>query len=145
MALAQISLAQMTGAQRQLVVRLEHKLVAPCCYSQIVADHMSGEAAQMRQEITEMVASGESEHQIIEAYKARYGEAILAALDGVAGVVAYTVPPLFGLLACSFVFLLLQRWKGMRDRNGVLRGSSLPTIAHDSKILERIRTEVGEW
>jgi cytochrome c-type biogenesis protein CcmH/NrfF len=143
-ALQNSSSSVITHVQQQLVGRLEHEMVAPCCYSQIVADHMSDAAAQMREEIVQMVLSGRSEQQILAIYKARYGEVILAAPDGMAGAIAYTVPPLCGLLACGLVAILLYRWRNLRDRTTASVPYSASTIAGNKKVLDRIRAEVGE-
>jgi hypothetical protein len=42
-----------TADQARTIVKLEDKLMAPCCYSQTIRVHMSAEAEQMRDEVTD--------------------------------------------------------------------------------------------
>src|ERR1700761_6203639 len=125
------------AAQQALVVRLEHELVAPCCYTQLVADHMSAEAEDMRQEILQLVSQGKTEQQILQAYKARYGEVILAAPDGLAGKVAFGVPPLACSLAACMLIIFLLRW---RQKPVPLPAEA---FAGSRQMLDRIRAETG--
>jgi cytochrome c-type biogenesis protein CcmH/NrfF len=69
---------------------------------------MSSEAAQMRQEIEGMAASGQSEEVIIEHYKAQYGERILVVPDGRTGRVLFYLP-LAAFVICSVGFFLILR------------------------------------
>jgi cytochrome c-type biogenesis protein CcmH/NrfF len=62
-----------TPQQKASVVRLDHKFVAPCCYSQVLADHMSQEAVDMRNQVVAFGVAGKSEREITEYYKAKYG------------------------------------------------------------------------
>ena len=99
----------MTPAQRTVVARAESKLLAPCCYSQAVGQHLSAEAAEMRQQIEAMAASGQSEAAIVDHYKQQYGERILVVPDGKTGTFLFTLP-LAVLIVCSaFFFWLLPR------------------------------------
>ena len=63
------STGSLTAAQREVVRQVDQRLLAPCCYSQPVGEHLSAEAAQMRMEIEAMAASGQSEAAIIAHYK----------------------------------------------------------------------------
>lgn len=56
---------------------VERMLVAPCCWRQVVAEHFSPEADQMRQEIRSLLASGKTRQEILDQYVAQYGPAIL--------------------------------------------------------------------
>ena len=86
------STGSLTAAQQEIVKQADQRLLAPCCYSQAVGEHMSAEAAQMRQEIEDMAASGESEAAIIAHYKAQYGERVLVVPDGGTGRVLFILP-----------------------------------------------------
>jgi len=93
--------------------RVEERLLAPCCYSQSVAEHMSPVAEQMRQEIKGMVAAGESEPAIIEHYKALYGERILIIPSGDTGRMLFALPAVGVVLGSALLFLFLR---GALDR-----------------------------
>ena len=98
----------LTPAQSREVERIEHRLVAPCCYTQSIADHMSAEAEQMRKEVAEMAAAGIGEAAIVRHYRDVYGERILIVPDGVLGRVAFLVPWSVIVLSTLFVIHLLR-------------------------------------
>jgi cytochrome c-type biogenesis protein CcmH len=101
--------AFLTPQQATEVQRVEESLLAPCCYSQSIGRHMSEEAQQMRREVTEMVAAGRSEKEILEHYKALYGQRILIVPDGRAGKILFALP-VAAFMACSgMLFLFLRK------------------------------------
>jgi cytochrome c-type biogenesis protein CcmH/NrfF len=95
-----------TPDHARTIVRLGDKLMAPCCYSQTIRVHMSAEAEQMREEVTDMVLAGRSEQDIIKYYKAKYGETILVVPDGKVGQIAYGVPIIVALSAFGLLTLV---------------------------------------
>jgi cytochrome c-type biogenesis protein CcmH/NrfF len=103
------SAAPLTPQQTTEVNRLEESLLAPCCYSQSIARHMSAEAEQMRHEVTEMVTSGRSENEILEHYKALYGERILIVPDGRTGKILFSLPVVAFLVCSGMLFWLLRK------------------------------------
>jgi len=117
--------------------------MAPCCYSQTIRVHMSMEAEQMREEVTDMVLAGKSEEDIIKYYKAKYGETILVVPDGKAGQIAYGVPIVvalsaFGLLTFGIGRALDRRPLRASTSQANLAGSASP------EVLERIRQDISE-
>ena len=132
-----------TPDQTRTIVKLEDKLMAPCCYSQTIRVHMSMEAEQMREEVTDMVLAGKSEQDIIKYYKAKYGETILVVPDGKAGQIAYGVPIVvalsaFGLLTFGIGRALDRRPLRASTSQANLAGSASP------EVLERIRQDISE-
>ncbi|HXJ94256.1 MAG TPA: cytochrome c-type biogenesis protein CcmH [Terriglobia bacterium] len=94
--------------QREVAKRAEARLLAPCCYAQPVGQHLSAEAAEMRQQIEAMAASGESEAAIVDHYKHQYGERILVVPDGETGRLLFAFS-LAALAVCSAAFFYLLR------------------------------------
>ena len=137
--LSLIFLASITGVltppQRSVVARAEERLLAPCCYSQAVGEHMSAEAAQMRQEIEDMAASGESEAAIIAHYKALYGERILVVPDGGTGRVLFILPLAPLILLSTILVWALRR---------MVRAGGRSSARADLGELERLRREFSE-
>src|SRR5579871_205126 len=82
----------LTDAQSIHVQNVEKKLLAPCCYTQSIAEHGSDVAVRMRAEVTQMVADGKSEDEIIGHYRAVYGDRVLIIPDGFAGKILFTLP-----------------------------------------------------
>lgn len=57
---------------------LEARLIAPCCDHQTLDVHNSGPADDMRAEIRERLARGESEDEILSAFVKQHGPEIVA-------------------------------------------------------------------
>ena len=132
----------LTPAQTKTVQRLEGKLMAPCCYSQTIDVHMSQEAVDMREEVTEMVAAGRSEADIIRYYKTKYGETILVVPDGTTGLVAYTVPIFVTVLGVVGLGFLLRR---MQHSAGALVAAQTVDLPQQNlEMIRRIRDELGD-
>jgi len=135
------SAATLTQKQTATVKKVDASLMAPCCYSQTIDQHMSDAAEQMRFEVADMVASGSSEQEILDHYKAIYGERILAVPDGVIGQLAFAIPMVVFAGSCAFLALVLRRFRiGAR-----LSAAQTPTdmvSAERMAILQRVRTEL---
>lgn len=117
--------------------------MAPCCYSQTIRVHMSAEAEQMREEVTDMVLVGKSDQDIVRYYKAKYGETILVVPDGGAGQIAFGVPIIVVLSA--FGLLAFRMGRTMRTRT--LEISSRQIIHADAVpagVIEKIRRDVSD-
>jgi cytochrome c-type biogenesis protein CcmH/NrfF len=104
---------------------------------------MSGEAAEMRNQVTQMVTDGMTEQQIIDHYKEIYGEKILTVPDGLTGEMAYTFPVVASLLGLVMLSLFIRH--ALRPR--VASGQIAPRLVLDDSqklILERIHAELGD-
>jgi cytochrome c-type biogenesis protein CcmH len=101
----------LTPQQRALVEKLEHALLAPCCYQEVVATHNSEQAKAMRAEIAAMVAAGKTERQILDYYKQRYGARILAEPEGAQWWVMNVVPIIMLAGGAIIVVRLLRKWR----------------------------------
>lgn len=67
-----------TAAQQQARIdRLEHAVLAPCCYTQPVAIHQSEIALKMRLDIAKWVAMGKPDREILDTYVGLYGSKVL--------------------------------------------------------------------
>jgi len=130
----------LTPSQNATIKKLEGRLMAPCCYTQTILDHDSQEAAEMREEVTAMVAAGKSEAEIVTYYRTKYGETILVVPDGVSGHLLTFTPPLLFLAACGLLFLFVRR--SVRDRKFMAAPEAL--VEESSRLLAIIREETGE-
>ncbi len=70
--------AALTPQQESLAQKIDGELIAPCCWTQTVAEHESDAAEQIKAQTRDMVAQGKSEAEIFNQYVAQYGEKILA-------------------------------------------------------------------
>lgn len=125
--------------QNRRIRKLEESLMAPCCYSQNIREHMSQEAAQMRDEVTQMVLAGKSDGEIFNFYKAKYGETILAVPDGVAGGLTFGIPVAASLLATG-ILIGLVFYRTRRPVQAPAVQAKCPEVI-PPEILERIRRE----
>ena len=89
--------------------RIQARFLAPCCWRESLALHDSPVAKQLRSEIEQMVASGQTESQIVDEYVARYGERILREPRG-AQFQILTITPIVVLgIGCLLVVRFLWR------------------------------------
>lgn len=111
--------------------RIQARFLAPCCWRENLAVHDSPVAKQLRSEIEQLVASGQTESQIVDEYVARYGERILREPRG-ARFQILTITPIavFGI-ACLLVFRLLSRVR-RKNRNNV--GGVAPPAAFENEV-----------
>jgi cytochrome c-type biogenesis protein CcmH len=101
--------AQSTGQQAR-IENLENQLLAPCCWSETVAEHRSEIAFQMRDEIAQMVAAGRTDREILDHYKAQYGMRILVEPEGGLFWVMNIVPVAMLIVGTLAAILILRRW-----------------------------------
>ena len=103
--------------------KLQHRLLAPCCYRETLDHHTSEAAAQMKTEIHSMVLAGQSEREIVGFYKSRYGARILAEPEGTVWWVG-TMTPLVVLIAgASLLIWLIRKWSQPRTGSEGLLGT----------------------
>jgi cytochrome c-type biogenesis protein CcmH len=132
-----------TPDQDRRINKLEDSLMAPCCYSQNIREHMSMEAAQMRDEVSKMVLSGKSDQEILAFYVGKYGETILVVPDGIAGMLAFGVPIGVALMTAGIAAFYVSRSVRRRSvaTHPALSASRVPIPA---EMLKRIRSELQD-
>ena len=59
------------------IQRLEKAVLAPCCYTETVAQHQSEIAVKMRVEIAKWVEEGRTDEEILDTYSKLYGAKVL--------------------------------------------------------------------
>jgi len=96
--------------------KLQHELLAPCCYREPLDRHMSQAAETMKAEIHAMVIAGKSEREIIGVYKARYGMRILGEPEGLAWWIGTCTPLLVLALGGGGLILVVRRWTRLSAR-----------------------------
>lgn len=109
---AGVRLSPLSARQEVLAKQLEGKLIAPCCFSQTVADHYSDAAAHIKQQIRQFLAQGHTEDQILDSYVRVYGERILSEPRARGfNLLAYLAPPLALVAGVGGMFFMLTRWR----------------------------------
>ena len=93
------------------VARLEHAVLAPCCYTESVAIHQSEIAVKMRLEIAKWVAAGKSDQEILETYAGLYGSKVLVDPRTMPRGWTPFFPWLVLIVGVFLVAWLLKRWR----------------------------------
>lgn len=88
---------------------IEAMLVAPCCWTQQVSLHQSEAATKIKQEIRASLRRGLTRGQILDAYVAEYGPAILIEPPARGFGASLYVLPVVALLASALVVGLVIR------------------------------------
>ncbi len=114
---------------------LESRLIAPCCFSQVLGQHHSPQASEMKREIRARLRAGWSEERILEDYTERLGERVLAAprLAGFNWLV-YLAPPLF-VIAGTFATAgwLLRHRRRRSPESPTPPDSPTPNLAEEGR------------
>lgn len=93
----------------KLIDDLEQSLMATCCWSGTVYDHGNKE---MEIEIAGMVNIGKTKTEILDYYKGKYGERVLAipVAEGF-NYFAWIAPIFMGLLGITIIFVYIRTTK----------------------------------
>lgn len=122
--------------QAERIRNIEDSLLSPCCYGGQVSTHMSDIAAQMRQEITQMVLAGRSDQEIRDYYVRQYGQQVLAEPEGPKRMMLYGIPVTVTVVGVLFVMAFLR--KGLQAKfDGSKPGRSKDQA--DAAALQRVR------
>jgi cytochrome c-type biogenesis protein CcmH len=91
--------------------QIEALVIAPCCWSQQVSVHNSPAATEMRQNIRQRLASGQTRAQILEAFTAEFGDRILAEPPARGfNRMLYVVPPVIGVAGIGLLVVVVRRF-----------------------------------
>ena len=138
-----VSPAPLSTAQTAEIEKVEKRLLAPCCYTQSIAEHGSDIAVQMRGEVTAMVSDGKSEKEIVDHYKNIYGDRILIVPDGLTGKILFSLPAVISVLGCLVLFLCLRRMLHA-GRHQRASGVPEPKRVLSDALKDQIQREIGD-
>ena len=110
------------------ITRLEHAVLAPCCYTEPVAIHQSEIAVKMRVEIAKWVAGGRSDSDILGTYVERYGSKVLVDPRTRPGWWTPWIPWLAMILATAFGLWLVRHWQAKPASAAAATGLELPAL-----------------
>jgi cytochrome c-type biogenesis protein CcmH len=122
--------------QAERIRNIEDSLLSPCCYGGQVSTHMSDIAAQMRQEITQMVLDGRSDREIRDYYVRQYGQQVLAEPEGPKRLMLYGIPITVTVVGILFVMAFLRKALQARFDGSKLRRSE---DRADAAALQKVR------
>ena len=142
-AVSQVEEAVVEG--RDLVARdVEERLIAPCCWRQPLSQHYSGTAERMKKDLREMLAGGQTREEIIDHYKAMYGERILSSPPNTGfNRMAYLITPLMFLTGAGLIFITLRRWRSGRLNR--VAAAVVAGPARDPRHQDRINAELKQF
>ena len=130
--------------RERIAAAVEEQLIAPCCWRAPLSQHYSGTAERMKEDLRKMLADGKTDEEIIDHYKAMYGERILSAPPN-AGFnrMAYLFTPLMFLVGGGIIFITLRRWRIGRLNRGDESDSGSPS--KDPRHQARIDDELNAY
>jgi cytochrome c-type biogenesis protein CcmH len=108
-----LAFAETAEQPQARVDRLEHAVLAPCCYTESVAIHQSEIALKMRLEIAKWVAAGKSDQEILDTYAGLYGSKVLVDPRTMPRGWAPFFPWLVLVLGVFLVAWVLKRWRAV--------------------------------
>jgi cytochrome c-type biogenesis protein CcmH len=133
----------LTSAQKAEIRRVDERLLAPCCYTQSIAEHGSEIAGQMRTEVAQMVAAGRNEEEIASHYRALYGDRILIVPDGMTGKILFSLPVMISMFGFAILLVSIRKMlRSGKERLATSQGQK-PSVV-DNHLRARIEQEFGE-
>lgn len=111
--------------------RIQEQLLAPCCYSESVAEHRSEIALQVRREIDAMIRENKTDREILDFYKQKYGARILVEPEGTTGFVLSVIPLVVLAAGLVLVAILIRRLRHRTHAASAQTPVTLPDIPDD--------------
>ena len=143
LAMILVSPLSLTTTQTAEIQKVEKRLLAPCCYTQSIAEHGSDIAVQMRNKVTEMVANGKSEEEIIDHYRSIYGDRILIVPAGLTGKILFGLPVAISVLVCLVLFMCFRNML-RSGRHKQARDAPPSRLVLSDALKEQIERELGD-
>ena len=130
--------------RERIAALVEEQLIAPCCWRAPLSQHYSGTAERMKEDLRQMLAKGSTQEEILDHYKAMYGERILSSPPN-AGFnrMAYLFTPLMFLVGAGVIFITLRRWRTGRLSRGEAMGAAGSSV--DARHRDRIDAELNAY
>ena len=123
-----LAFAQATEQPQERVARLEHAVLAPCCYTESVAIHQSEIAVKMRLEIAKWVAAGKPDQEILDTYaRIVRQQSPCRSPDHAAGMDAL-FPWLVLILGVFLMAWLVKHWSAAPRATDVLSTTELQNL-----------------
>lgn len=120
---------------------LEGMIIAPCCWTQPVADHYSGISWEIREEVRKMLAEGKSRQEVLDHYVAEYGRRILAAPERSGfDSLAYYLPVVFLIAGAGLCYVVVQKLRGRPTR----QETPITVAKIDDRYSELLKREMTE-
>lgn len=119
---------------------IEAMLVAPCCWTQQVSLHQSEAATKIKQEIRVALREGRTRDQILDAYVAEYGPAILIEPPARGFGTSLYVLPVVALLASGvLVGFVVRRFTRRAEAPQEAEASTGVTAALSERLDDELR------
>jgi cytochrome c-type biogenesis protein CcmH len=127
-AVAFLTAAPEDPGRARLIKQIERKLMAPCCWSESVAKHLSPASTEMKKTIAAMVDEGKTEREIIDHFKRVYGARILVEPEGAAAGVLTVVPLAMLAIGAAATVLIIRKWRRATTQEELPHSCESPPI-----------------
>ncbi len=132
----------MSLAPSETAKGIEHRLLAPCCWTETLDRHQSPLASELRAEVEARVERGETAEAIESDLAGRYGPRILAARSDAQFQSLYVAVALFAALALGVVVVVARRWTRRAPR--ARAAAAAPPAPGRDALDDRIDAELAE-
>ncbi len=127
---------------------LEMELIAPCCWTQPIAEHKSGIAEEMKAEIRKMLSDGKTKQAILDFYVQKDGMRVLS-IPRQEGFnrLSYLMPIVFMVIGLVIVGFFIRKWKHSQQAQTATANPTnalLPEAGLDPVMSARIEREISE-
>jgi cytochrome c-type biogenesis protein CcmH len=121
---------------------VETMLIAPCCWMQPVSQHQSPASDEVKKEIRQLLAAGNTRQQVLDTFVAQYGERILVEprLSGFGAVLYAGLALSFVLSAVALVFWVRRAAR----RRGAAPAAAAVTAPEDAAYAARLDDELRD-
>ena len=124
----------------QIASQLEQEIVAPCCWTNVLGEHHSQVAKEVKHQIRALLQEGRSPSEIKQVLADQWGERVLAKPRGIGlNLLVWVVPPLLGLLVLVLVmrYLRSRMIQGGEDEDSVERTNDNAGLQKTKEAIER--------
>jgi cytochrome c-type biogenesis protein CcmH len=90
---------------------LQSRLVAPCCWQETLDRHNSPLAFELRQEVSQMVAAGRTDREILDTFRSRYGARVLVEPEGGSWWLMNIIPAVVLFTGLLILLRILVAWR----------------------------------
>ena len=121
------------------------KLIAPCCWIEPVATHISPAAEKIKKQIRVMLEQGMPEEEILDAFVKEYGVQILANPPAKGFFLnLYVIPPLVIIVFAVVVIIIIRKWvRAGRQKENAGGVEKIEVSSSEEKLLEEEMKKEG--
>lgn len=138
--------AEMVSPEQQArISRLEHEIMASCCWNGTIADHKSATVDQQKADLRRLVVAGKSDREVLDWFVEQHGTQILAAPPFIGASFLVWLLPVVGFLLGGLIYL--YRIAALREETMLREKQNLggPESGDNDPYLRQLQRELEEF